>query len=537
MKKQADRIISLLISVVMISTSFSFAENTVQQASINYEGFMANEIQEMKVYYDDSYWTGSSAKYNEHLASLSMALALTGYDEKSGNTVKALEAIGCSNVKNKEYKVATENVVAAVMGSKKLSDGTTLIPVIVRGTKTNMIWAKNIQLGSKGEATGFKTAANRTYSYVTSYVKTLKTKKIKIWIMGHSRYGAIANLTAKKLNSQYGKDKVFAYCFENPMTAIKNSKNARMTNIHNVRDLDSGITKMAPSYMNFSVYGNWDKSFAVKDGNETKMKEMLAKINKNASTYKSPTTCKWASLDLKGLGSLDSLDVNSLCVAGQSVSQEELWNLFIARLKTMAGSRKAYALNKSSKSIEAAKKFGYKKSEVYTIEEALQNGIKLGVNLAGNSKKTQELNQEVLKSMTDGVDLSNLNGFTPDAIKLAATPIGKMLAGVILSNKLTPSSIIGTSKKEYAKYVSDFWKSTGLEKSKKISNKQKKQIKLIISTMMEPFLKVLAKDFDGDKEQELLISLLYNINGLMQAHYPEVTMAWLMTEDSNYTGE
>ena len=534
MKKRTSRIIALLISLVMISTSFAFADT--QGSIVNYEGFMSNEVQQMNIYYDDTYWAGSSSTYNEHLASLSMALALTGYDRKATNAVNALNGIGCTKVKSKEYKTNTENCVAAVMGSKKLSDGTTLIPIVVRSEKTNLIWAKNIQADAKGEAAGYKAAASKVYNYATNYIKSLKVKKFKVWIMGHSRYGAIANITAKKLNSKYGKKNVYAYCFENPMTAVKSSKNVKMTNIHNVRALDSGVTKVLPSYMKFDKYGKWDKTFAVKDGNEATMQEMLAKINTASATYQSPKNCKWASLSVtKAMSGLKDLSIEKFCEEGASVSQEELWNQVVARLKTLASSRKAYAVTKSAKTIEAAKKLGYKKSDVYTIEKAIQNTIRLLNDLDGNTEKSQKIVQEVFANVLGTSDISKVNIFS--LMGLLDTPIGKLVSGPVMSDKLTAKDVIGTSKTSYAKYVEGLWKQTGLEKSKQLTKSQKKQLKLILATMTEPLVKDLEKDFDGDKKEEVFVTVLYNINSLIQAHYPEVTMAWLMTEDSNYIGK
>lgn len=547
MKKRTSRIIALLISLVMISTSFAFADT--KEASVKYEGFLSTQEQQMNIYYDDTYWAGSSAKYNEHLASLSMALSLTGYDKKATNAVNALNGIGCKKVKSKEYKTNTENCVAAVMGSKKLSDGTTLIPVVVRSAKTDKIWAKNIEAGSKGEAAGYKTAASKVYNYATSYIKSLKVKKFKVWIMGHSRYGAIANLTAKKLNSKYGKKKVYAYCFENPMTAVKSSKNAKMTNIHNVRDLDSGVTKVLPSYMKFDRYGKFDKTYSVAGSDEAKMQKMLAKINTEASAYQSPTNCKWVSLNLSRLmNSPSSLTLDKLCDKGKAVSQEELWDLFIARLKTMAGSRKAYAVTKSSKSIAAAKKLGYKKKEVYTIEKALQAAIRFGVSLAGDKAKTEKLGQELLANVTGGIDLSKISGSYTELMGLVSTPIGQLVLAVggghvrpydnifnTYYDKKT-GDIVKNKDKRYAYYVNKLWDQLGLQKSTLITSTQKKQLKLVLATMTEPLMNVLAEDFNGDKDEEVLITYLYNMNSMIQAHYPEVTMAWVMTDDSNYAG-
>lgn len=527
------RILAMLLSIVMVSTSFAFAETGMNESSMNYKGFLAGNTQQMKIYYNDSYWTGNSSEYNEHLASLSMALALTGYDKKATNSMNALKKIGCKKVKCKEYKPNTENCVATVMGSKKLSNGTILVPVVIRSTQNNKIWIKNVQAGSKGEAAGFKTAASKAYSNVTSYVKSLKTKKVKVWIMGHSRYGAIANLAAKKLNSKYGKKKVYAYCFENPMTAVKSSGNEKISNIHNVRAMESGVTAMLPSYMNFDVYGNWDKSFAISSGNEAKMLEMLTRINVSADSYISPSEFRWTSimgLDINrfnkvisGIKEGEKITLDDFCDKYIDASQEEFWNLVLDRLQVVAKSRKAYSVTKSSKSIAAAKKFGYSKSDVYTIEKSVQTAIGFINGMSDSSKKKlqKEIGGQIDTSLT----------------AVLASPLGKILADIIMNNKVDAKKYIGETDSEYATYVKTLWDSTHLEKSKVLTKSQKKQIKLFFSTMIDPILKVLEKDYDGNKSEQVLITLIYNWKTVMQAHYPEVTMAWLMTEDSNYTGE
>ena len=528
MKFRGSRIIALLLSIMMVVPTFAFADVAPQKTTIKYKDFFKNSAQQMECCYDDSFWAGKSTKYDNQLASLSMAMVLTAGNSTDTNAVEALTGIGCEKVVSKGYENRTEKAAASVMGVKTLADGTRVIAVIIRGSRNSAEWAKNVELGKSGDAAGYSAAAKTIYNNAVSYIKKNAGKNYKIWIAGHSRGGALANLAGKKLSDKYGKAKVYGYCFENPVVAAKNKKDAKYTNIHNFRDIDSGVTTAMPSYMNaFDLVGKWNKSVTAYGGNDAVVKEMLAKITTNADKYQSANDFKWVYLDIN-LGKVSAItsgdfDFEDLCGVYKEAPQKDFWKVVQKRLKLLASSRKAYTVTKSAKAQAAAKALGYKASDAYTPEKAMQTLMK--VVLDPKAFEGVEFSEETL--------MGGLTALLADA-KFSDNDLLTM-AMELMNNEFPAklkSYLIGNQKK-YANAVAKLWAATGLEKQ--IASKtEKKQLKLMMATLLEPLVKMLVADFNEDHADEVFLSLAYNADRLVQAHYPEVTMAWLMSQDNLY---
>ncbi|MCR5202160.1 MAG: chitobiase/beta-hexosaminidase C-terminal domain-containing protein [Lachnospiraceae bacterium] len=253
----------------------------------------------LEFYYSDGLFDSDPYKYNDHLATLSWSLAfagtyLNGYNEadKNGNIYynkhaggrQFLADIGCKDediyVNSYMTKKPTIETIGVSIASKKLkkADGTetgyVLVPVTVRGAGYEAEWANNALIGTANEtldsgceAKCFSAAADRVYGEVMKYISEYGLEdeyedgKIKFWVSGHSRAGATANLTSKRLLDKIHEDnngsQVFGYDCEAPKGGTDNAEVSGVdyTCIHNLLNPLDMVTYIPTKEMGFKRYG------------------------------------------------------------------------------------------------------------------------------------------------------------------------------------------------------------------------------------------------------------------------------------------
>lgn len=249
-------------------------------------------------YYSDGYFMGDPKVYNEHLATMSINMAVAAFGRGTnfvpGNNyanhfanVKQLFAdIGCEDkdfFANEDYQMQPHyygdedrlSTIGFAMSQKDIKfngETYTLVPIAIRGGSYEVEWASNVTLGTEGEAEGFADAANQVTQHIKNYIndygltKQLEAGKVKFWVVGYSRAGATANLTSKRLVDAYGSlgNQVYGYTFEAPRgahfegvdlkTAVEQTAKDYPT-IHNTINENDFVTLVAPMEMNFIRYG------------------------------------------------------------------------------------------------------------------------------------------------------------------------------------------------------------------------------------------------------------------------------------------
>ena len=228
-------------------------------------------------YYTDDYFKKPATKYNQSLATMSLCLALSTYQDedekiydKNVKNVKNLfgkcgfvvdGADSTFQQKNYDIKTGTDTI-ACSFASKKIGDST-LVAVAVRSGGYGAEWASNLTLGAEGDHAGFDDASNKVYEYLADYVNSRNiTGKVKFWITGFSRGGATANLLAAKLDNTidshpkitYSKEDVYAYTFATPAGAVKsnNPHSKKYNNIFNIINFHDLVPLVAPSQTGWS---------------------------------------------------------------------------------------------------------------------------------------------------------------------------------------------------------------------------------------------------------------------------------------------
>ena len=220
----------------------------------------------MYVKFDESKFnTTKTSTFNEYLCKISAVGAAVSYDEEFAK--QFLENCQFKEVKpeNSSSKASTSKAddnhhARYIIGHKKLANSTTLVAVLVNGyTSCSYEWISNFDVGESGYHKGFSKAADEVTAKVNKYIKdqNINTKKIKIWVTGHSRGAAVTGMVAVKLNEKYGIKNVFAYGFATPNGVPSDmAKKINSSNIFNIVNPGDFVPYVVPACWNFTKFGS-----------------------------------------------------------------------------------------------------------------------------------------------------------------------------------------------------------------------------------------------------------------------------------------
>lgn len=417
-----NRILSLLFALIL-SVSLAAAPAAVLAEESGYTGcgdisgtytYVSNEspvsAETDEYRYNDGWFSGSSFELNRQLATLSAIAAVTSASyytdaqekdktQNSKNIEAFLKDIGFENVEaNMEYNLENLPLSAGVcIGQKKVTfDGKeyTLLAVIPRSAGYKQEWAGNFQVDNANDTHyGFKQARDEILRFLRSYVQKYSVSgDVKIWIAGHSRGAALANMTAAFLASgtdylgsgvTVTPENIYAYTFATPRTVITDedgtvikgeflyvgaSRSGRYENRDTAgesysysgsdadAELDPGagvydcIHNCVPDYDIFTLvppgawgYGYFGITYNVTDG-EASTKEKMLGFLEDVSAFAwgrytddgdSDDFC-WMTVDS------DTLSIVPDTEAGK-VSQAQMYDMWLSALARLAGTPGAYA--------------------------------------------------------------------------------------------------------------------------------------------------------------------------------------------------
>ena len=277
----------LTLAVVLSALVFVPAYSAADEASY---------YEEYDMYFANSYFRNSSLEYNPHLATASMILTKLSapwgdpsddpdwYTKQPEKAEKYFQTIGFTDFDtNEDYRVKTRfDSIGVAAARKKLTFyGTdyTVIGITPRSGGYALEWSNNVYLGdgSKSDAMheGWYNAANKLIAFLKQYIADRQiTGKIKLWMCGFSRGGAVTNIAAALLDNELEKDPnwlgeqvtlkredLFAYTFEAPQGANINSKTVKQprdelySNIWNIVNPNDLVPKVAMSQYGFTRFG------------------------------------------------------------------------------------------------------------------------------------------------------------------------------------------------------------------------------------------------------------------------------------------
>lgn len=294
------RILFLALSSIFIClVTVLFFSIKVSADEKNYETYLIpDQGKEELVIYSDNYFKHASTEYDEHLSSLSVLMAKfsmnpgnptsiddkTWYDDQSDRVANVYDVLGFDKFEaNEDYYARTGFKTMGVAVAHKKIDDFDLIACVVRSGGYFLEWENNVYLGTgEGSADymhqGWYDAAIKTHQFIQQYVsKNGFNRKIKLWLSGYSRGGAVMNILGGLLDNamksgrsdigqcypgvQLYHDDLFVYTFEAPQGAninsktVENPRNSMYNNIFNVVNPNDAVTKVPFERWGFTRYG------------------------------------------------------------------------------------------------------------------------------------------------------------------------------------------------------------------------------------------------------------------------------------------
>jgi len=156
------------------------------------------------------------------------------------------------------YSIAHKDIV--INGEDR-----TLTMVIVRGTAGNSEWHSNFTIGDGTDHYGFALATRRLRSDLEAYLRDneLSARNNIIFITGHSRGAAVANLLAADLNNRPNlvlSTNLYAYTFATPATTQRADAEHPNQNIFNFVNAEDFVTFVPLGGWGFWRHG-WTYAF------------------------------------------------------------------------------------------------------------------------------------------------------------------------------------------------------------------------------------------------------------------------------------
>lgn len=264
----SKRIISVVLCVVMLF-SLSIAAFA---ADVNYKeikgqysycpslGFLdiaGNQMYDFE--YSDAYFTHTGYEYDHSLAKVSMVLTQASFASASHNADWSdgnenfnalMQQCGFGNMDCNEDAVTHPGLetIGIYSASKQIMDNGgayTLIVLSFRGHNYGGEWYGNFDVGTSGDHPGFAKCAQAGLDFLKQYIaKQNISGRIKVWTTGFSRAAAAANMFAGALDKGYNLGNVtlsphdiYAYTFETPKGVYDTTGYCRSQlfgNIHNI---------------------------------------------------------------------------------------------------------------------------------------------------------------------------------------------------------------------------------------------------------------------------------------------------------------
>ena len=274
------KILAVVFAVLICMSSFSMRAFAEEQPDEDKEGFIVETHFDVSTTskqgtwdfkYNDRWFKQSATVYNHNLARLSLGMALSAFRPNLDPDGKENPALHLQNfLKTCRFKdLRTDDydknpslyTVSTVIAHKRLSDGKgdfELLVVGVCGGGYRNEWMSNFSCGDDKIHLGFLSAAEEVYDRLFGYIASngLTGQRIKVWVSGFSRAGAITNIFSKLLvdSDVLDSDSVYAYTFATPRTTREHIE-GDYPNIYNICGKMDPVPQLAFADWGFDRYG------------------------------------------------------------------------------------------------------------------------------------------------------------------------------------------------------------------------------------------------------------------------------------------
>lgn len=448
--------------------------------------------------YSDEYFTQSGYNYRQDLATVTMAMCFAAgnvadparYKEGPANLIDFFDQIGFKDFEaNKDFTerpgrntfgVGIANKVIYIDGEKY-----TVIGMGLRGCGYYAEWAGDLNVGLEGEHTGFAICRDTALAFLKDYLAkhTEITGKVKLWCTGYSRGAAGTNMLGGAIDdiiasgSSIGKnvelsaDDVYFYCYEPPMGADVNKIGSSIyNNIHNIVNYNDLVVKVAPECMGFARYG---------------VDHVLpsAKLDDNYDALKADMLEVFSTFENAGTYRIDNFKYVTVTPKatiskiinlknGITMTQGEFLDRFVQKLFTEVFTKRA---------------------EVYAAQDDISEIV---LPLIGTYPDQWDTFVDILS-------------------KNAAKNIGELI--YVIKNKST---------EEVVNFVANLFLDAMREAG--ITEYNFEQVKKMVRPLTLTVIKIVTKCPDE------FATLIFNIVGIMSAHYGELGMSWMMSIPDDY---
>lgn len=517
---------------------------TEKTGQFKYAGYINQKKDSTATYvYSDRYFDDSAQTYNKQLATMSLCLELSAWSswegdpdnwsERSRNAYALLNDIGFTYIKQNDAwnQKPSKNSIGAVVAYKNIGDAT-VVAVAIRGGGYYDEWGGNFVLGKSGNHEGFETAKNKVYRFLELYIHQHKSKfkgELKIWIVGYSRGGAVANLLAGQLTEDRSCDglslptkNIYAYTFEAPQGYVNangtvTSYGHMYNNIHNIVNSMDVVPLVAPSVMGFQRYNR--NSVAVFPTLATKAYEN--KVEAIQEQY------------AKVRAGIPS--------SGIEMSSTEI-----------KFDPSPYAM-KIDLGIDVDMSVSWKKWRFLCFSGSYITGVQIDANAHWKSRDQELTVDTMLKNNLNSV-FSGISGGRVGYVNNIENPLSSLIAFFMgYENTIDWSEALYeaffSNDEKGAREIAGVLINPFLSRKQKIQEASELAAQLIIDAALKQtgtnlnevktafisLLKAVMGTFIDDPQQ--FFGFLYYLvgdNGL-QHHWPEVTLAAVMADDTNYT--
>ncbi len=258
--------------------------------------YSANDgtVKEHYFYYNNFFFYSQDEEYRYQslLSIASLCMAMAGFSsnnnldwsthlekddwKRAENILELYDTLGFVDPMCVNYDVEltdTSDKVAFSMATKYIDDDEggvdTVVSLVIRGGGYGGEWGSNFHLYDTPKRAvnhaAFQTAANEVKAELDAYVKKIEKKgNLKIWITGFSRGAAVSDLVGHMINvngvggAKRNPRNLYVYTFATPAGArVENLTDGQKdSNIYNVISPVDMVPRLAPSYWNFTRYGN-----------------------------------------------------------------------------------------------------------------------------------------------------------------------------------------------------------------------------------------------------------------------------------------
>lgn len=461
-------------------------------------------------YYDDAYFYESSYIYNEHLATMSLCLELSAwgseevgnnYSLKMKNAEQLLSEIGFDDFTHNYMDFSnngivgkpTKDSIGTVVAHKQIivdGEDYTLVALAVRGGGYESEWASNFKIGANGQHQGFSEARDQVITFLNNYISSRGiTGNIKLWITGFSRAAATANMVAGKIDEgkvsfpscTLAPTDLYAYTFETPSGALTtDTSDSVFGNIYNIINPNDPVPKVAPAAWSFTRYGI-DKqlpsaetqSEKIYDANVDRMLECFYALEGTESYDVDNFSMKKIDFNFTGILPGGKSFVSIVDDLKNAQSQNAFLNSYITMMT------KDFLKNRSN--------------FVYYYE----NGIRefCGIFFGAEPSKTKKL------------------------MKIAPDKLGNNVGDILWTFVWDEEG----AYRKIAQYLRE-----SLDEADITGYNQQEFDNAVV--YIADLLLALAANHPN-----LTSTMVLNIGGIGQAHFPELCLAWMQSMDSYYT--